>query len=275
MGSLNLLRKEIASFSETKDLKVSDADVITVVQYIDLKKAYNPKDPSQKFEPVLVTEPFVTIEYRVSAAYQKNEIEQGKQKKLDTTYHNDYLIDAKLVDFKLFNDERREALEVSNRFIESIKPGEFVRGMYFFGKYRTGKTYLLSAIANALIEKNVSVVFAYFPDLVRNIKNAFADNSLEAKVKQLKSCGVLILDDVGGEYMTAWFRDEIFGPILQYRLTVGLPVLISSNYKMTDLHRVFAEAKDGVDEVKAMRIMMRIRELTKEIKLSEKSYDSI
>jgi primosomal protein DnaI len=275
MGSLDLLRQEIKAFKETKDLTVSDNDVIPVVQYIDLKKAFNPKDPNQKFEPILILEPYARIDYRLSNAYVKYETEQNKQKKIDTTYHNDYLIHAKLADFTLFNDERREALEASNLFIQKYKKGEFTRGLYFYGKYRTGKTYLLSAIANALIEKNASVVFAYFPDLVRNIKNAFSDNSLELKVKQLKACDVLILDDVGGEYMTAWFRDEIFGPILQYRITVGLPILISSNYKMSDLHPVLAEAKDGIDEVKAMRIVVRIRELTKEIKLSEKRYDSI
>lgn len=275
MGSLDALKAEIKSFNETKNLVINDSDVITVVQYIDLKKAFNPMDPTQKFEPVLMLEPYIRIEYKVSEAYLAKAQEDNKQKRIDTTYHNDYLIHAKLADFSLFNDERREALQASNQFILGFKKGDFIRGLYFYGKYRTGKTYLLSAIANALLEKNVSVVFAYFPDLVRNIKNAFSDNSLEPKVKQLKTCDVLILDDVGGEFMTAWFRDEIFGPILQYRLTVGLPILISSNYKMSDLHGVLAEAKDGIDEVKAMRIIMRIRELTKEIKLSEKRYDAI
>ena len=275
MSNLDILKAEIKSFPETKDLVVSDNDVITVVQYIDLKKAFDPTNPEHKFEPILILEPFVTIEFKKSDAYIKYEIEQTKQKRIDTTYHNDYLIHAKLSDFTLFNDERRDALLTSKTFVDGFKKGEFIRGIYFYGKYRTGKTYLLSAIANELLNKNANVVFAYFPDLVRNIKNAFSDNSLEPKVKQLKTCDVLILDDVGGEFMTAWFRDEIFGPILQYRLTVGLPVLISSNYKMVELHTILAEAKDGIDEVKAMRIITRIRELTKEIKLSEKRYDAI
>lgn len=275
MNKLDLLRKEIQSFPETQNLNVDDADVITVVQYIDLKKAFDPQDPTQKFEPVLMLEPFVRIEYQISKAYKQNEVELDKKKKLDTTYHNDYLMHAKLADFRLFNDERKDAMLAANTFVDQIQPNQFIKGLYLYGKYRTGKTYLLSAIANAMIEKNISVVFAYFPDLVRNFKNSFSDYSLEPKVKQLKTCGLLILDDVGGEYMTAWFRDEIFGPVLQYRLTVGLPILISSNYKMTELHAVLAEAKDGIDEVKAMRIITRIRELTKEIKLSEKRYDAI
>lgn len=275
MSKLDTFRQEIKAFEETKSLQVADSDVMTVVQYIDLKKAFDPSDSNQKFEPILVTEPFIRIEYRKSKAYLAQEVLVLKQKQIDTTYHNDYLMHAKLADFRLFNDERREALEAANAFIETIQPNHFTRGLYLFGKYRTGKTYLLSAIANAMLEKQMSVVFAYFPDLVRNFKNSFNDQSLEPKVKQLKTCGLLILDDLGGEYMTAWFRDEILGPILQYRLTVGLPILISSNYRMADLHTVLAEAKDGIDEVKAMRIIMRIRELTKEIKLSEKRYDAI
>ena len=275
MGSLDALKAEIKKFNETKNLVVSDSDVIIVVQYIDLKKTFNPNDPTQKFEPVLLLDPFVRIEYKVSEAYVRQEIQQSKQKRMDTTYHNDYLIDSRLSDFRLINDERKEALEAARNFVDGFKKGEFIQGLYLHGKYRTGKTYLLSAIANELLDKNASVVFAYFPDLVRNFKNSFNDNSLEQKVKQLKTCDVLILDDVGGEYMTAWFRDEIFGPILQYRLTAGLPLMISSNYNQNDLKKELTENKDGSDIVKALRIIMRIRELTKEIKLSEKRYDAI
>ncbi|PKK86973.1 MAG: hypothetical protein CVV63_02720 [Tenericutes bacterium HGW-Tenericutes-8] len=269
------MREEIQSFEETKNLTLEDRDLLSVLQYIELKKAFDPADINQKYEPYLALEPFVHIEYKVSEAYLAYQKKKDKINQIDTFYHNDYLIDAKLPDFKLSNLERKEALDEASQFVEQFQKGKFIKGLYLYGKYRTGKTFLLSAIANALIEKDIQIVFTYFPDLVRNMKAAIGDHTLEKKIKHLKMCDLLVLDDLGGEYMTAWFRDEIFGPILQYRLSMGLPLLVSSNYRMKDLHKLLSDTKDDIDQVKSMRILTRINELTKEVKLNENRYDTI
>lgn len=275
MPDYQQMRAEIKAFDETKSLELEDHDLLVVLQYIELKKAFDPNDINEKYEPYLALEPFIHIEYKLSNAYLNYQIKKDRINQIDTFYHNDYLIDAKLPDFKLSNDERKEALTEANNFVEQFQKGQFIKGLYLYGKYRTGKTFLLSAIANALIEKDIQIVFAYFPDLVRNIKASISDNTLEKRIKHLKMCDLLILDDLGGEYMTAWFRDEIFGPILQYRLSMGLPLLVSSNYRMKDLHKLLSDTKDDIDQVKSMRILTRINELTKEVKLNENRYDTI
>lgn len=275
MPDYDAMRAEIKAFKETKNLEVEDHELLSVLQYIELKKTYDPTNIDEKYEPYLATDPFIHIAYRVSEAYDTYQKKRDKINRIDTFYHNDYLIDATLDEFVASNDERKEALIAAQAFVEQFQRGTFIKGLYLYGKYRTGKTFLLSAIVNALIEKNVSIVFTYFPDLVRNIKAAIGDRTLEAKIKHLKNCDLLVLDDLGGEYMTAWFRDEIFGPILQYRLSMGLPLLVSSNYNLSNLHKLLSDTKDDIDQVKSMRILTRIKELTKEIKLNENRYDTI
>lgn len=273
MPDYESMRAEIKAFKETEQLKLADDELLTVLQYIELKKAFDPNDKLTKYEPYLVLEPFVQIAYKESEQYRLHQAEIKRLNQIDTFFHNDYLIDASLDGFLEMNQERNALLTQAKTYVSAFQKGKFIKGLYIYGKYRTGKTYLLSAIANELIKKDVSIVFAYFPDLVRSIKQSLTDQTLEKKIKQLKSCDLLILDDLGAEHMTAWFRDEIFGPILQYRLSLGLSICISSNHKLADLHRLFTDTKDDIDKVKSMRIITRIIELTKEVKLNEERYD--
>jgi len=101
--SFKELLKEIKAFEETKDLELNYHEIMTVYQYVKKKKAFNPNDPNELYEPVLKLNP-ARIEYVPSKAYQKALDERSKMKFIDTTYHNDYLLDAKLADFKLLND---------------------------------------------------------------------------------------------------------------------------------------------------------------------------
>lgn len=272
--SFEFMLKEINSFEETKNLKLDFIDVSTVYQYVKLKKQFNPDDPTHEYEPVLKFDP-IRIEYMPSKAYQQKLDEQSKLKHINTVFHNDYTLEAKLDDFEILNDERQKALNKVLEFIENFEKKSFMKGLYIYGQNRTGKTFLLSAIANELSNKNIDIFFTYVPDLIRNIHNSMEDNTIEYKVKQLKNCDLLILDDLGSAFMSTWFRDQIFGPVIQYRLSVGLPVLISSNLSLQQLGTFLVDPKVENDKYNAVRIIKRIEELTTPIHLSEIRYKKI
>ena len=83
--------------------------------------------------------------------------------------------------------------------------------------------------------------------------------------QKLKKNPVLMLDDIGGEGTSVWVRDEILGPILQYRLLDHKPTFFSSNYsrkKLVQDH--FAKFSRETDNLNATRIGIRIAELTKD-----------
>ena len=45
----------------------------------------------------------------------------------------------------------------------------------------------------------------------------------------LKTSPILMLDDIGAESNSAWFRDEILMIVLEYRMMQELPTFFSSN----------------------------------------------
>lgn len=81
-----------------------------------------------------------------------------------------------------------------------------------------------------------------------------------------------MLDDIGAEAMTAWTRDEVLGAILQFRMQEELPTFFSSNYNMKQLEAHLTFTQNGMEEqLKARRIMERIRFLSKEVPLEGKN----
>jgi primosomal protein DnaI len=145
-----------------------------------------------------------------------------------------------------------------------------MKGMYLSGIFGSGKTYILAAMAKELAKKGYKVIFAYYPDLVRELKSSIGSGALEDRIEELKTIDVLMLDDIGGETISAFIRDEVLGPILQHRVLDELPTFFSSNLKMKTLIQSMSMDGGDVERSKATRIFERIRELTVEFELTEK-----
>ena len=75
----------------------------------------------------------------------------------------------------------------------------------------------------------------------------------------------MIFDDIGAETLSEWSRDDVLGVILQKRMDNVLPTFFSSNMTMDGLNEHFAKTRNSVDEVKARRLMERVRFLSKEV----------
>ena len=113
-------------------------------------------------------------------------------------------------------------------------------------------------------------ILIYFPDLVTDLKNAIADNKrYEALINMLKSIPVLMIDDFGSENMTPWVRDEILGPIINYRLLENKPIFMSTNLKPVDFKPHLAIDKSSESSLKADRIISRLNSLMQIIDMSD------
>src|SRR5699024_5748460 len=86
-----------------------------------------------------------------------------------------------------------------------------------------------------------------------------------------KKAYVLMFDDIGAEMQSAWFRDEILGSILQYRMMERLPVFFTSNYTLEQLEVQIASTRDGIDKVKAGRLLERIKKVSREVPVKGKN----
>lgn len=169
----------------------------------------------------------------------------------------------------IFKDDasRLEALEWILNFIKNYPNCD--KGMYLYGNFGCGKTYLIAAMFNELAKKGVKSAIVYYPEFLREVKASFGTGI--DKVEQLKKIPLLLLDDIGAENTTDWGRDEILGPILQYRMQMNLKTFFTSNFDLESLEEHFSVSRDKISTVKAKRIMERITFLTDTVKIVGKN----
>lgn len=146
------------------------------------------------------------------------------------------------------------------------------KGIFLHGSYGTGKTFILLKEAKELAKKRINVVFAYYPDFCRAIKMNIGNGEIEPIINKCKQADVLMFDDIGGEGNSSFVRDEVLGPILQYRMFAEKPTFMTSNYSIKELEHHLAEAKDSSNPVNASRVCERIEMLMKEIQLKDVNY---
>ena len=182
---------------------------------------------------------------------------------VDTTFASNYIKNARLSDFATTNVVREKAYEYAIKVLTSKKI--LSTGLYIYGNFGTGKTYFLSALANEFAQKGIKSIIVFMPDLSRNLKNSMAENLLEGRIELLKNVDVLMLDDLGGEMVSNWLRDEIIAPVIQYRLMNDKPIYISSNLDYNLLRDHFASTNGELDNIKSNRILERIKKMTKRV----------
>ena len=166
------------------------------------------------------------------------------------------------------DDEKR--FTVFQRLVEFSEAYPHVRkGLYLYGDFGVGKSFMVAALAYDLSEKRgVSSTLLHYPSFVIDVKNAIGDGNVKTLVDEIKLSEVLILDDIGAEQSTPWVRDEILQVILQYRMQEDLPTFFTSNFDFEELEQHFAKGKHGNDETwEARRVMERIRYLAEETRL--------
>ena len=71
----------------------------------------------------------------------------------------------------IINDKRSKLFTLMQRFIDSYDSNKLNKGFYIYGTYGIGKSFLAYNFAQKLTQKGIKVIFAYYPDLIRQIKN--------------------------------------------------------------------------------------------------------
>lgn len=174
---------------------------------------------------------------------------------------NNELKNARMKDIDVSDKNRIELIKFLKKFYDEYNIKSSPKGLYLHGSFGSGKTFLLACLLNELeIKKNISYEIVYYPELLRTLKE---DLSLvESKVSYYSNVEILVLDDIGAENVTNWGRDEILGTILQERMNKHKTTFFTSNLDINELEKHLSCSKDNVDNVKARRIIERIKQLT-------------
>ena len=169
--------------------------------------------------------------------------------------------EASLKDVYTDDKSRVPIIRYFKEFIDQYNNKENPKGLYLTGSFGSGKTYLIAALLNEMAKKKVACALVYYPEFLRSLKASFQTDYTE-KFDFIKKSPILLLDDIGAENESNWSRDEVLGPILQYRMQNHLPTFFTSNLTLEELESSLATTSSGVDKVKARRIIERIKQLT-------------
>lgn len=195
---------------------------------------------------------------------------ESKNKYLDNIkFFNtpEYVKSASLDNIYKTDKNRFKVINYLMDFLDDFEAGKTCKGLYLHGNFGCGKTYLIAAIFNELAIKGYKSSIIFWPEFLRQ---AFYDDFNE-KFEYVKKVPVLLIDDIGAEGLTAWNRDEILCPLLQYRMDNNLTTFFTSNLNIKELESHLSNSKSGVDEVKAKRIISRIEQLTEDIEMISKN----
>lgn len=228
----------------------------------------NCKNMLQGYSPILqyVNEE-IHIAYEKCQNHLRYEKVEQSQQLIKSIYVPKEILNARIENIAI-DTHRSTAIKEISKFLDDAKNELPERGIFFSGPFGVGKTYFLGAIANRLKQFNISSMLIYMPEFVREIRDSIKDNTVQEKIEVFKQADVLMLDDIGAETLSAWFRDEVLGSILQFRMMEKRPVFFTSNYTMKQLEDILATSTRGdVEIVKAGRIMERIKQVSNEVKV--------
>lgn len=253
----------LAQNKERLNKEIVQASLPTIFTYVEQIESPNPV--MEGYTPKLfLNGKVIDITYVPTEAKLNSEAKKRAENRIE-------LIDlpAKLRHVELENvdatPERDDVLDEVGIFLASFKKNKHTRGLYLTGDFGVGKTYILAGLTNSIARQGSRVVFLHVPSFIASLGSHFQDNSLNDEIDRIASAPVLIFDDIGAETLSEWSRDDVLGVILQKRMDNVLPTFFSSNMTMDGLNEHFAKTRNSVDEVKARRLMERVRFLSKEV----------
>ena len=264
VSSLKLEDKELMKYTSklmqaAEELKNSKKDDRCLINEI----------PGFIFTPYVV-DGELNFTYKASKA-KKEELDEVEYVKNGYPFEvSKQIRNAKMSEIYTDDKNRIELIKWVTNFIKEYKKGNINKGLYLSGNFGSGKSYIVSACLNELVKDGHNAAMIYYPEFLRILKSSF-DTDFEEQYDYARKSDLLLLDDIGAENMTAWARDEILGPILQYRMDNNLPTFFTSNLTLEELEIHLSEGKNSIDKLKAKRIIERIKYLTSELKLISKN----
>lgn len=222
-----------------------------------------------RYTPI-ATENVITFSYDACQFLQENLEENAYKENLDLFEMSKAIKDASLKNIYKDDKSRLPIIKYFKEFMDNYDNEVKPKGIYLNGSFGSGKTYLIASLFNEMAKKGIKSILIYYPDFLISLKASFQSNYSE-KFNYIKRIPLLLLDDIGAENCSNWSRDEVLGPILQYRMENHLPTFFTSNLTIEELEKQLSITSSGVDKVKARRIIERIKQLTVSLELISKN----
>ena len=136
-----------------------------------------------------------------------------------------------------------EKLRRIHRFIDRLAEGHAMGNLVLRGFVGRGKTHLSVAIANACIDRGLSVVYRRTDDLLDLIRLSKFERGQDSEetirtFDLLQNCDLLILDDFGAEPRTEFAIDELTR-LIEERNLRNRSWIINTNLELNDIETLY------------------------------------
>ena len=142
------------------------------------------------------------------------------------------------------------------------------KGFYLYGSSGTGKSTIMGFLIRCLVIKGYKCGFIHFPTFLMDLKSSFGNEGVNSSIELMKNLDYLVIDDVGGESVTPWSRDEVLSAILAYRLQNEKATFFTSEYSLEKLKKLYT-LKTG-DKERVDRLISRMKAISIPIELKGK-----
>ena len=137
--------------------------------------------------------------------------------------------------FTFDNDDRTnpELSDIAHRYVDHF--AEMYRrhkGLLLFGSVGTGKTYIASCIANALIDRGYTCLVTNFARLTNTLAGIRKDK--QEYLDSLNRFSLIVIDDLSSERNTD-YMNEIVMNIIDSRYRSGKPIIVTTNLTSEEL----------------------------------------
>ncbi|MGF0039996.1 ATP-binding protein [Peptoniphilaceae bacterium SGI.131] len=126
-------------------------------------------------------------------------------------------------------------------YSESFSPKS--PNLFLFGQVGTGKTFIANCIAKEVLDKGYSVLYLSINDMLDSLNSyqfAPAQNKqdMRLKIDFIYNADLLVIDDLGTEYVTEFTKSYLF-EVINQRMVQGKATIISSNLDLDKIQEVY------------------------------------
>lgn len=124
-------------------------------------------------------------------------------------------------------------LKLCREYVINFDPKQS-ESLLFMGDTGLGKTHLTIAVTYELLNRGFDVIYGAAYNLFSEMETEHFDRHTNTKYNAAINCDLLVIDDLGGEFVSPYIQSLLYN-IINTRDLAGKPTIINTNLSMGDI----------------------------------------